>query len=137
MKAFGIATLGGDMEVKYLQDGTPIGEISLAVNFFSKKEKCTQWIKATMFGARVDKVSQYMTKGSRHGFHLSDVHNEEWTDNEGATRVTMRARIDDIEFGQVKASEGQQQPSRQDAAPKPQAGGGSSGFDDMDQDIPF
>lgn len=136
MKAFGIATLGGDMEVKYLPDGTPVGELSLAVIFISKKEKCTQWIKAAMFGKRVDSVAQYMTKGSRHGFHLADIHNEEWTDKEGATRVTMRARIDDIEFGMVKESSGQQQaPAQRPAAPA--AGPASSGFDDMDDDIPF
>ena len=135
MKAYGIATLGGDMDVRFLPDGTPVGQLSLAFKL-GKKDKegkyLTQWVSASMFGKRVESLAPYMLKGTRHAFHLSDMHIDEFTGKDGDKRSSLKARIDDIEFGGGKQSEGGNQPARQ--APGP----ASSGFDDMDDDsIPF
>lgn len=132
MKAFGIATLGGDMDVRFLPDGTPVGQLSLAFKL-GKKDKdgkyLTQWVSGSMFGKRVESLAPYMLKGTRHAFYLSDMHIDEFVGKDGDKRASLKARIDDIEFGGGKSEGGNQ---RQPAKP-------AGGFDDMDDDgsVPF
>ena len=144
MRAFGVATLGGDMEIRFLPDGTPVGQVSLAFKLGKKGadgKYLTQWVSGSMFGKRAESVAAYMTKGSRHAFHLSDLHLDEYTAKDGTQRSSLKARIDDVEFGGGKSEGGKdsgaqnnnQAPQRQ----QPAASGGGSGFDDMDDDIPF
>lgn len=135
MKVSGMARLGSDMEIKFLPSGDPVGEVSLAFRL-SRKDKAgeyqTTWVKAAMFGKRAESMAPYMKKGSLHCFYLKDLHLDEFTGKDGDKRVSLKAIIEDIEFGGGK-SEGA--PERQ-AAPSPRGGG--SGFDDMDDEgIPF
>ena len=133
MKAFGIARLGGDMESRYLPDGTPVGQLSLAFKL-GKKDKdgkyMTQWVSASMFGKRVESLAPYMLKGTRHAFHLSDLHIDNYTDKDGQQRSSLKARIDDIEFGGSKSEGG-----NQSSAPLSKQAG--AGFDDDDNSIQF
>lgn len=153
MKAFGMATCGSNMEVRFLTNGDPVGEVSLAFRL-GKKDKqtgeyLTQWVKATLFGKRAESLSPYILKGSKHAFHLKDMRVEEYTTKEGEKRSILRADIDDVELGgQKQAAPAQhsasraattaQAPAQPRQAQRPAAsGGGASGFDDMDDDIPF
>ena len=141
MKAFGMATLGSDMEVKYLPNGDPIGEVSLAFRLVRKDkasgEYLTQWVKASLYGKRSQTLAQFLTKGSKHAFHLRDLRIEEWT-KDGVTRSTMRADIDDVELGGQKqgAAPVPHPAGQRPSSHAPQQGGGS-GFDDLDDDVPF
>lgn len=138
MKAFGIATLGGDMEVRFLPDGTPVGQLSLAFRLGKKGEdgkNMTQWVSGSMFGKRVESLAPYMLKGTRHAFHLSDIHIDEFVGKDGDKRVSLKARIDDIEFGGGKSDAGQT-PQKQSPEPRP-AARPSSNFSDFESDTPF
>ena len=139
-KMFGMAVCGGDMVVKYLPNGDPLGEISLAFRLGRKDkstgEYMTQWVKAALYGKRSETLAPMLLKGSKHAFVLRDLRIDEWTDKDGKTRSSMLADIDDVELGGQK----------QGAAPVPHPqrpsshapGGASSGFDDFSDDsIPF
>lgn len=142
MKASGMATLGADMAVKYLPDGSPIGEVSLACRLGRKDkatgEYLTQWIKATIFGKRAESLAPYLVKGSKHCFHLRDLRIDPWVDKEGQTKCSMLADIDDVELGGQKqgAAPVPHPASQRPSSHAPQQGGGS-GFDDMEDDIQF
>jgi single-strand DNA-binding protein len=80
------------------------------------------------------KGSQVMVSGS--------MHNRKWTDKNGAERYSTEIRVNTLQM--LGAREGQQEtraPTSQRSAPgarrvaAPSSGG--SGFDDMDDDIPF
>ena len=134
MKAFGMATLGADMEVRFLPNGDPVGEVSLAFRL-GKKDKATgeyltQWIKASLYGKRAESLAPMLLKGTKHAFHLRDIRNEEYSKN-NENRVTMRADIDDVELGGKREGGSQHTASR--AAMNAQA---PDGFDDG-SDIPF
>ena len=66
MKAFTVARLGSDMEIRFLPSGEVVGQVSLAVRL-SRKDKSgeymTQWISASMFGKRAgaDPLSHILT----------------------------------------------------------------------------
>ena len=132
MKAFGTARLGNDMELRFLQDGTPVGQVSLAFRL-GKKDKqsgeyMTQWISASLFGKRAESLAPYLKKGSLHAFHLRDLHLDEYQAKDGSTRTAIKATIDDVELcGKPENS----------AQPQPQKSGGNSGFEDFADDIPF
>lgn len=137
MKISGMARCGTDMELKFLPNGDPVGEVSLAFKL-GKKDKATgeyqtTWIKAAMFGKRAESMAPYMVKGSLHCFYMKDLHLDEFIGKDGDKRVSLKAIIEDIEFGGGKPEGAQSAPSRQaPAASKP-----GSSFADFEDDIPF
>lgn len=152
MKAFTTARCGSDMDVRYTNNGDPIGTVSLAVRL-GKKDKqtgeyMTQWVRASLWGKRADSLAPYIKKGSLHAFHLRDLRIEEFTGKDGNVKTSMVAEIDDVELCSKQAEPAQhsassaatraQAPAQPRQAQRPAAsGGGASGFDDMDDDIPF
>lgn len=144
-KMYGLMRLGRDAEVKTLQSGKQVANLSLAFNYGQKDGDAspTQWIDAAFWGDRAEKLAPYLTKGSLHCFTLSDVHIEEYKKN-GYAAFKLAARVDDVELGPKREggssdSAPQRRPApapapRQAQAPAPRA---ASGFDDMDDDIPF
>ena len=141
MKISGMARLGTDMELKYLPSGEPVGEVSLAFRLSRKNkngEYQTTWVRAAMFGKRAESMAQYMLKGSLHCFYLKDLHLDEFVGKDGDKRVSLKAIIEDIEFGGKSegGNQGGNQPARQQPAAQP-AAQPAGGFDDMDEKIPF
>lgn len=157
MKMIGMARLGRDPEMRYLNDGTPVLNMALAVNYGKKGQdgnRPTQWIEAAIFGERGEKLAEFLRKGTAHCFTLSDVHVETYEKRDGGQGVKLAARVDDVELGPrpdgaaapaPAPQQRQQQPQQQGGyrsseprrAPAPAPAPASSGFDDMDDDIPF
>lgn len=165
MKNIGLARLGRDAELRYLPDGNAVANLSLAVQVFDKNadnNRGVQWYDATLWGKQAEALTQYMIKGSVHCFTLSDVRIETYEGQNG-TGHKLVARVDSVELGprqdaapqqgqqprqqapaQRQAPQRQQPPARNgyaDArgAPQPQrqTPRAASGFDEMDDDIPF
>lgn len=135
MKAFGTARLGSDMELRFMQDGTAVGQVSLAFRLGIKDKSSgdykTQWISASLFGKRAEALAPMLTKGSLHAFHLRDVHLGEYTDKEGNKRVSMKATIDDVELcGKSESQPKEQQPAKQQTRTVDTGDG-------FDSDVPF
>ena len=154
MKHIGMARLGREAEMRALNDGTPVLNLALAVNYGKKGQdgnRPTQWIEAAMFGQRAETLAPFMLKGSAHCFTLSDMHIETYAKSDGSQGVKLAARVDDVELGPRQDGATQQQQRTAAPAPRPQQGydtprqrppapppaQSSSGFDDMLDDIPF
>lgn len=151
MKTIGLATLGRDAEMRYTPGGDAVANLSLAVNYYKKgaeNDRATQWIDATLWGKQAEALVQYMVKGSRHCFVLSDIHTETFQRQDGTEGFKLVARVDSVELGPRVANDNQDGGSRAPApAPRPQSRAPAatpgqpqrpaSGFDDMDDDIPF
>ena len=138
MKANGLARIGKDAEVRYTPSGAAVANVSLAFTYGKKGEdgkRPTQWVDASLWGQRVESLAPYLTKGKQIVAYLEDVHIQTYTKGDGTQASKMAARIADLEFvagGEQAESQPRQQPKPQ-AAPQSQG----SGFDDMDDDIPF
>ena len=151
MHLIGVARLGRDAEVRFMQDGTPVCNLSLAWNYGKKDgqgNRPSQWTDAALFGERAEKLSQYLMKGTQIMVHLSDPRIEEYEKTGGGKGFKLVSRVDHIEFvgGQQQGQQGQQGQQRQQAPqqtrqqapqqrPAPQQPSG--GFGGMDEDIPF
>jgi len=141
MKANGLARIGKDAEVRYTPGGAAVANVSLAFTYGKKGDdgkRPTQWVDASLWGQRVESLAPYLTKGKQIVAYLEDVHIQTYTKGDGTQASKMAARIADLEFvaGGEQAEPRQAAPQRQqERQPAPQSQG--SGFDDMDDDIPF
>jgi single-strand DNA-binding protein len=141
MKANGLARIGKDAEVRYTPGGAAVANVSLAFTYGKKGDdgkRPTQWVDASLWGQRVESLAPYLTKGKQIVAYLEDVHIQTYTKGDGTQASKIAARIADLEFVAAgeQAEPRQAAPQRQqERQPAPQSQG--SGFDDMDDDIPF
>jgi single-strand DNA-binding protein len=124
--------LGKDPELKQVgQDQV----LSFTVADSQGKEKPTLWWNCQMWGKRATTLQQYMAKGQKVTV-TGNVQMREYTDKDGNKKTAMDVRVNDVALqggGEQQAPARQAAPARQPQrqAPAP------SGFDDMDDDIPF
>lgn len=142
----GIARLGADAVVRYTPAGEAVANLSLAFNYGKKDndgKRPSQWIDASLWGKRVDALSPYLTKGTSVGVVLAEPHIETFEGRNGPGHKLV-ARVLEIEFAGGRRDDAQPTaPNQQQRPPsgamnggiKPATGG--SGFDDLDDDIPF
>lgn len=129
--------LGKDVEVRYTQKGEAVASFSVADS--QGRDKPTIWWSCQLWGKRVESLSPYLTKGQQVTVSGS-VSEQEWTDKDGQKRKNMQIRVNDVALqgGREKATGIAPHPASAKAqgqqAPQKPAG---SGFDDMDDDIPF
>lgn len=138
MKANGLARIGKDAEVRFTPGGTAVANVSLAFTYGKKGDdgkRPTQWVDASIWGQRAEPMAPYLLKGKQIVAYLEDVHLQTYTKGDGTQNTKMVARLADLEF----VASGEQASSQPKPQPKPQAAPQSqgSGFDDMDDDIPF
>ena len=118
--------LGRDAEVKYLNNGDPICNFSVADS--QGRDKPTIWWNCTLYGKRAEALSQYLTKGQSVTV-VGTVTEREWQDKEGSKRKSMDVRVSEIALqGGRKDAEPQEE---RRAAPKP------APVEMDDQDLPF
>ena len=127
--------LGKDTEVRYLPNGDAVAAFSVADS--QGKDKDTIWWNCQLFGKRAESLSQYLTKGQAVTVS-GNVTQRKYTDKNGQERTSMDVRVNDVALQGGKRDVAPAQKPSHDAAkarqlePRP-----SSGFDDMDSDIPF
>lgn len=122
--------LGKDAEIRFMPNGDPVTSFSVADS--QGKDKPTIWWNAQLFGKRAESLAPYLTKGQAVTVS-GTVTEREWTDKEGGKRKSMEIRVADVALQGGKRdaapAPARQAPAKQAAAP--------SGFDDMDDTIPF
>lgn len=142
-KATLIGHLGKDPEMRYMPSGEAIANFSIATSESwtdkasgDKKEK-TEWHRCTAWGKLAEVFGQYIKKGSKV-YVEGKIETRKWTDKENVERFTTEIRVDRMimldrkgEGGDGASSTSTSRPAQ---ASKPAA---TSGFDDMDDDIPF
>jgi single-strand DNA-binding protein len=147
MKMIGLVRLGRDAEVRYSPDGTPVAAFYAAYNHGRKVdgEQPTQWIDCTLWGTRAEKLADYLKKGTLIEI-IGEPHVETFEKRDGSPGWKLAVRLDDLQFAGGRSDGEQRQaapaaaPAPRAAAPAPRAASKPStgtGFDSMDDDIPF
>ena len=144
--------LGRDAESRYLPNGDPVVNFSVAVKSgYGDKEKTT-WAKCAMWGKRGEAVAPYLNKGQLVGVS-GEITLREYTDKDGAVRASLEVRVNDLTLlggkpGDKHDSEGTAPGRNGTATPRTQpnqgtdSGGSSQGahvgsFDDLESDYQF
>jgi len=120
-------TLTRDAEVKYLPNGDPIANFSVADNQGGRDKPAIFW-SCGLYGKRAESLSQYLTKGQAVTV-TGSVSEREWTSKDGDKRKSMDVRVSEIALqGGRKDAEPQEE---RRAAPKP------APVEMDDSDLPF
>jgi len=119
--------LGRDAEVRFLPNGDPVANFSIADS--QGKDKDAIWWNCQLFGKRAESLAQYLVKGQSVTI-TGSVSQRKYTDKSGVERISTDVRVNDVA---LQGGRKENAPTQQAQKPKNQ----SNGFEDMDDDIPF
>lgn len=135
---FGLARLGRDAELRTLPNGDHVANLSLAFAYGRKGEnnkRPTTWVDGSLWGKRAESLIEYLKKGSLVAVTLEDVHIQTYKTRDGGEGSKIAGKVTAIDL----AGGGQAAPPPPPPAPRPPPPPHrpNSGFEDMDDDIPF
>ena len=138
-----------DVDLRTAQSGMPVLGFGVAVNDRRKNQQTGEWedypnfIDCTMFGARAQSVSRFLSKGSKVAIE-GKLRWSQW-ERDGQKRSKIEVVVDEIEFMTSRSdapSQATAQSVRQQAPYQPQMGGMPQAVGPVtgtiyDDDIPF
>jgi len=134
-----IGRLGRDVESRYMPNGDAVASFSLAVGSTWKdkqgnKQDSTEWVNVTAFGKLGEICGQYLKKGSQ--VYVSGRMKTEKYEKDGIDRYSTKIIASNI---QMLGSKDKPESSANDyrKASGGSRSGGASGFDDLEDSIPF
>lgn len=99
-----VGNLGGPVELKYLPDGTPVGNFSMATNRKWDGGEETVWFRISVFGSQAEACEKYIGKGSQvlvEGRLKPDKETggpRVWTDKQGNPRASFEVTAQRVKF---------------------------------------
>jgi single-strand DNA-binding protein len=149
-----VGNLGKDPEVRYMPSGSAICNVTIATSrqwkdkTSGERQEETEWHRVVFFDRMAEIAGEYLKKG-RPVYVEGRLKTRKWTDKDGVEKYTTEIVATDMQLlGSREGGGGSGEdmgaapaprsapPARTAAAPKP-AAKSSTGFDDMDDDIPF
>ena len=98
-----LGNLGNDPEVRYMPNGEPVANISIATsetwndkNTGEKREK-TEWHRVIAYRRTAEIIGQYTRKGSKL-YVEGKLQTRKWTDNNGVDRYTTEIIADSVQL---------------------------------------
>ena len=156
-----IGNLGRDPEMRYMPSGDAVANFSIATtdkwkDKSGEMQEQTEWHRISFFGRQAEICGEYLRKGSQV-YIEGRLQTRKWTDKDGNERTTTEIRGDRMQMlggrgggsaemreppdnaGESSAPARKPAPATAGAAAAAAGGGAkkSSGFDDLDDDIPF
>lgn len=109
-----LGNTGGEVELHYMPNGTPVANFSVASNTFRNtpagQQKKTDWYRISAFGKTAETLAKYLDKGSqilvRGRLSLSA-----WKTNKGELRVNADVVLQDFEFAGSKPAKPVHEPA--------------------------
>jgi single-strand DNA-binding protein len=151
----GVFRIGRDVELRYTANGDAVANVALAFNYGRKGDdgkRPSQWIEASIWNKRAEALAPYLLKGGQVYAVIDDPHIETYEGKNGfgakivgtISAVELVGSKDGASQGQEQQRQPQQrqaqapaQAPRQAAPQRQPQQKTNTGFDDMDDDIPF
>lgn len=92
-----VGRVGGDPDVNYLNSGTSVCKLSLAVNRRTSKSDQPDWFKLELWDKTAEIAANYVRKGSLIGVE-GKFYIDTWTDRDGRQRSTPAIRVNRLEL---------------------------------------
>ena len=158
-----IGNLGRDPEVRYTPNGAAICNVSIATTRTWKskdsgeRQEETEWHRVVFYDRLAEIAGEYLKKG-RSVYVEGRLKTRKWTDKDGADKYTTEVIASEMQMlggregggggADDAGSDGGESPAPRRSAPPRAAAGApatatrpaakpATGFDDMDDDIPF
>ena len=135
-----VGNLGKDPEIRYMPNGDPVANITIATSSKYKSKtgemvEDTEWHRVSFFGKLAEIVGQYLKKG-RPVYIEGRLKTRKYTDKDGVEKYATDIIANEMQMlGDRPQGDAPSEAPRQ--APARQAAPAGSGFYDMDDDIPF
>ena len=153
-----VGNLGRDPETRYMPSGDAVTNITVATTDRYKDKQsgemkeATEWHRISFFGKLAEIAGQYLKKGSQV-YVEGSLRTRKYTDKDGVEKYATEIRADTMQMlgsrqgmgggnggedggGYARPAAPAQRPAAA-SAQRPAAAPAPSGFDDMDDDIPF
>ena len=125
-----VGNLGQDPEIRYMQNGKAVANLSMATSETWKdqqgqQQEKTEWHRVIAFDKLAEIIGEYVKKGSKI-YCEGKLQTRKWTDQQGVERYSTEIVINEMQMldskpqGQQQAQQGgwgQQAPQRQQQAP--------------------
>lgn len=127
-------------ELRSTASGMPVLGFGVAVNDRRKNqqsgewEEYVNWISCTMFGARAERVSRFLDKGSKVAVE-GKLHYSQWETKDGQKRSKIDVIVDELEFMSSRGGYGASRGGSGEA--NHQAPGADASSSIYDEDLPF
>lgn len=143
-----IGNLGRDPETRYMSNGDAVTNIALATTEVWKdksgeKQEKTEWHRVTFYRKLAEIAGEYLKKG-RSVYVEGRLETRKWTDKNGVDRYTTEIIATDMKMLGSRSGSGSDSfdtPARdeheQSGPARPSPSRSNTGFDDMEDDIPF
>jgi single-strand DNA-binding protein len=157
-----VGNLGRDPETRSFPNGDQVANVTIATTDRYKDKtsgemkEITEWHRVSFFGRLAEIAGQYLRKGSQV-YVEGSLRTRKWTDKDGIEKYSTEIRADSMQMlgsrqgmggaGSDDGGGGYEAPARAPASKAPSAAPrkspaassakAASGFDDMDDDIPF
>jgi single-strand DNA-binding protein len=159
-----VGNLGRDPEMRTFPSGDRVANVTIATTdrwkdkTSGEMKEATEWHRVVFNGRLAEIAGEYLRKGSAV-YVEGSLRTRKWTDKDGIEKFTTEIRADQMQMlgsrqgmgapaggggsdddgGYDSAPRRSAPPSRAPSAPAPRAPASkpASGFDDMDDDIPF
>lgn len=138
-----MGNVGKDPEVRYTGSGTAVCSLSVATSrkwkdkSSGEMQEDTEWHRCVAYDRLAEIIGEYVKKG--HPIFIDGrLKTRKWEDKQDVTHYTTEIICESIQL-MGRREDGEDRPQRR-AAPqgqKRQSSQGGTGFDDMDDDIPF
>ncbi len=97
-----IGNLGGDPELRYTQNQTPVCTLSIATtesrnDSNGQKQDFTTWHRVVVWGRQAENCSKYLAKG-RQIFIEGRLQTRQWEDQNGSKRYTTEIVAQNVQF---------------------------------------
>ena len=133
-KISAVGRVVADAEVRFTKSGDQIASFRLASDVGFGDNKTTNWFSCQIWGKRAESLAPHLTKGSQLTV-FGTLKLREWEDKEGQKKLSPDISVDELAFqgGKRDSENAHAQKPANSSKPAPK----SSGFDDMESDIPF
>jgi single-strand DNA-binding protein len=93
-----LGNLGGDPEMRYLQDGTAVTNFSVAVNEKRGESETTTWVRVTTWNKLAEICNQYLSKGRAVLVQGSRMKASAYLDKQGAPHASLELTASTVQF---------------------------------------
>jgi single-strand DNA-binding protein len=141
-----VGNLGRDPEVRQMQDGNPVVNLSVATSEHwrdkatGERRERTEWHRVVIFNERLADVAQRFLKKGSKVYLEGQLQTRKWTDQSGQDRYTTEVVLQRFrgELTMLDSRADAASPdSEQSYGERPAAGAEAPGGTDLDDDIPF
>jgi single-strand DNA-binding protein len=126
-----------DAELRSTSGGESVAKFSVADQAFSKGDnKQVIFWNCDLWGKRGEALHSYLVKGTKVTI-VGKIAQREYNDKDGVLKKAMTVRVDEVVLQGSKSEQQEDRPAQSKPQNATAKTGGGSGFDDMEDDIPF